>query len=47
MEEEEEEGLEEVTDKLFAKTVERQVILCTTVRTQNIHLVSIVDSLTM
>lgn len=41
VEEEEEEGLVEVADKLFVITVVKLDILCAIVRTQRIHLVNI------
>ena len=47
VEEEEEEGLEEVVDKSFVIIVAEQDILHATVKTQHIHLVSIANSLIM
>lgn len=47
MEEGEEEGMEEVIDKLFAITVAKLDIFHATVQTQHIRLVNIADSSTM
>ena len=44
VEEEGEEGMVEVADKLFVITVAKLDILRATVRTQHIHLLNIVDS---